>query len=480
MVDGTWSLNLNQPGTVDLNFSGVPQFALADEGDRPVFVSPASIVPATGALSPVEARKDAAFGRVVSSRSDLRSVSRQLTVQVTPQNFGRYFYSLAYTLGDMRADERGFDGATFGAPSVLERAPGDFDVRHQVIASFGMSLPHGMSVSLYGRFMSGLPYTPRIAGDVNGDGLSNDRAFIFNPGDVSDAALATGMRSLLAAAPSQARDCLLQQLGRPAARNSCRGPWTAMLNARIGLVDRFGFTSRGFTAALHLTNPLGGLDQLLHGSNHLQGWGGAALPDPTLLTVRGFDPTAKRYIYEVNPRFGSTHAQQQLARVPFRVTLDFMFDLGVPLAKQQAIRLLNPGRRGHAGPRMSPDSMALRLRRQVPDVYDDVMEESDSLLLSRDQVDSLKAAQVGYHARLDSLWKATTTTLAAYGDDYDADVAMHVVDDATEQAWIIGRDQIPTLERILSPLQMRLAPWVVGSLKASIGRKKVGMRMFMF
>ena len=480
MVDGTWSLNLNQPGTVDLNFAGTPRFTLAEEGGRPVFVSPASIVPATGVLSPVEARVTQAFGRVVSSRSDLRSVSRQLTVQVTPQEFGRYFYSLAYTLGDMRADARGFDGAAFGAPTVRERAPGDLDVRHQVIASLGRSLPHGMSFSLFGRIMSGTPYTPRIAGDVNGDGLSNDRAFIFDPKGVSDAALASGMRSLLDDAPSQARACLMEQLGRPASRNSCRGPWTATLNARIGLYNRFGFTKRGFNATLHLTNPLGGLDQLLHGSNHLQGWGGAALPDPTLLTVRGFDPAAKRYIYEVNPRFGSTRATQQLARVPFRATLDFMFDLGVPLAKQQAIKLLAPGRHGHAGTRLPIDTIMVKLKRQVPDVYDVVMEESDSLLLSRDQVDSLKAAQVGYHARIDSLWRTTATTLSAYGDDYDADVAMHLLDDATEQAWLIGRDQIPTLERILSPLQIRLSPWVVTSLKQSIGRKTVGIRMFMF
>jgi len=480
MVDGTYSLNLNQPGVVDLNFRGTPQFSLSNEGNRSVFVTPASIIPATGALSPVEARADPAFGRVVSSRSDLRSVSRQLTVQVTPQEIGRWFYSLAYTLGDMRADARGFDGATFGAPTVRERAPGDFDVRHQVIASFGKSLPHGLSISLFGRFMSGLPYTPRIAGDVNGDGLANDRAFIFNPDAVDDAALATGMRSLLDAAPSQARDCLLQQLGRPAARNSCRGPWTATLNARIGLVNRWSFTKRAFTAELHLANPLGGLDQLLHGSDHLQGWGGPALPDPMLLTVRGFDPTARRFIYEVNPRFGSTRATQQLARVPFRVTLDFMFDLGVPIAKQQAMKLLNPGRRGHAGMRLPVDTIVKKLKQQVPDVYDAVMEESDSLLLSRDQVDSLKAAQVGYLVRIDSLWKTTARTLAAYGDDYDADVAMHLIDDATESAWLIGRDQIPTLERILSPLQMRLAPWVVGSLKAAIGQKSVGIRMFMY
>lgn len=479
-LDGTYSLNLDQPGTLDLNFAGTPQFTLAGEGDRPVFVSPASIVPATGALSPVEARVNGAFGRVVSSVSDLRSTSRQITAAITPKELGRLYYSLAYTLGDMRTDGRGFDGATFGAPLLRERAAGDFDVRHQVIASIGTRLPYGMNLSLFGRFMSGLPYTPRIAGDVNGDGLSNDRAFIFDPDGVTDAALASGMRTLLGAAPSQARDCLMQQLGRPAGRNSCRGPWTASLNARIGLINRFSFTKRAFNANLQITNPLGGLDQLLHGSEHLQGWGGGTLPDPTLLTVRGFDLATRQFRYEVNPRFGSTRATQQLVRIPFRVTIDFTFDLGVPIAKQQATRLLNPGRRGHAGQRLVPDSMAAKLRRQVPDVYEVVIRESDSLLVSRDQLDSLRAAQVGYRARIDSLWKATTTTLAAMGDDYDADAAMHLIDDATERAWILGRDELPALERILSPLQMRLAPWQITGLKESVGKPKVGMRMFSF
>jgi hypothetical protein len=480
MLDGVYSLNLNQPGTADLNFSGVQAFTLPDEGSRPVFVNAASIVPASGALSPVNGRLNGAFGRVVSSRSDLRSTSRQITATITPQEFSRVYYGLSYTLGDVRADTRGFDGTTFDVPSQRERAPGDFDVRHQVIASIGTSLPLGMNVALYGRFMSGLPYTPRIAGDVNGDGLANDRAFIFDPGRVADDQLANGMRSLLAGAPSQARECLLQQLNAPAERNSCRGPWTATLNARIGLINRFSFTRRSFNAVLHLSNALGGLDQLLHGADHLQGWGGAALPDPTLLTVRGFDPAAPRFRYEVNPRFGSTRSTQQLSRIPFRVTLDLNFDLGVPTVMQQATKLLNPGRRGHAGPRLAADSMMLRLKRQVPDIYDAIMRESDSLLITREQVDSLKAAQVSYRARIDSLWKATTNTLAAMSDDYDADSAMYLIDDATERAWLIGRDELPVLEKILSPLQMRLAPGMVSSLKQSVGKDKVGIRMFMF
>jgi hypothetical protein len=479
-LEGTYSLNLNQAGTVDLNFAGAPQFVIKEEDNRPVFVSPTAIVPTSGLVSPLEARRSRAFGRVVSTRSDLRSTSRQITATISPRDFGNVFYSLSYTLGGVQATKRGFDGSTFGSPSEIQRAPADLDVRHQLIASVGTALPYGMSLAFYGRFMSGLPYTPRIATDVNGDGLFNDRAFVFAPNRAADPQVATAMQALLTEAPSQARDCLLRQLGTPAAPNSCRGPWSALLNARIGLISRSGFTRRGFTATLHLTNPLGGLDQLLHGSEHLQGWGGVAAPDPTLLSVRAFDPGMLAYRYEVNPRFGSTRATQQLAQVPFRVTLDMSFDLGVPVVKQQALKLLSPGRRGHAGARLSADSTTARLKAQVPDVYDAVMEESDSLLISRDQLGALKAAQGAYRAKIAALWKETSTALTTMGDDFDANEAMNLIDDATERAWRLGRDELPTLEVILSPLQMRLVPWVITSLRQSQGREKIGIRIFRF
>jgi hypothetical protein len=478
-VEGIYSLNVNQPGTVDLNFSDKPSFVLADEGNRPVFVSPSSIVPATGVVSPAEARVSAAFARVVSSRSDLRSTSRQLTVVVTPKDFNRFYYSLAYTWSDMRADVRGFDATSFDTPERLGRAPGDLDARHQILASVGTSLPHGMTIALFGRFLSGLPYTPRIATDVNGDGLANDRAFIFDPRGVADPSLASGMQALLGDAPSQARACLSDHIGRPAGHNSCRGPWTAYMNARIGIVNKFGFTRRSFTATLNLINPLGGLDQLLHGPDRLHGWGSGALPDPTLLTVRGFDPVARSFQYEVNPRFGGTRSAQQLARVPFRIAVDMNFDLGVPVVKQQAMKLLKPGRAGRPGTRLTADSMAVMLRRQVPDIYRAIMSESDSLLIAPEQIVALQAAQVPYRARVDSVWREASAALAAMEDDYDADAAMHLIDDATERAWILSRDELPVLARILTPLQLRLAP-LVPALQQTVGKKTVGMRMFAF
>ena len=83
-IDGVYSLNLDQPGTIDLNFAGAQRFTLPAEGDRPVFVSPTSIVPSTGSASAVESRASAAFGRVADRVSDLRGDARQITVYGIP------------------------------------------------------------------------------------------------------------------------------------------------------------------------------------------------------------------------------------------------------------------------------------------------------------------------------------------------------------------------------------------------------------
>jgi hypothetical protein len=478
-LEGIYSLNRNQGSMVDLNLRDAPLAALVTDGGRPLFVSTTGIVPTTGAVSPVEARRMSAFGPVLSMRSDARSTSRQLTVAVTPSDRRRTYFSVAYTLGDVKEDARGFDRPTFYAPFLRETAAGDLDVRHQIIAAIGAPLPYGMHLGLFGRFMSGLPFTPLIGSDVNGDGLVNDRAFIPAQSNTTDQRLAAGMADLLASGPDQARRCIASQLGRPAERNSCRGPWTATVNARIGILNHTSFTSRGYSATLSVANLIGGIDQLLHGSARLQGWGGGAMVDPTLLTVRGFDPSQSRFLYDVNPRFGSTRSAQSGVRVPFRITLDVNIDLGVPMEKQQAVRLLDPGRRNRETGRLSADSMVTLLQRQVPDLYTAILREPDSLLISPTQVEQLRAAQVGYRKRMDALWRSAGERLAALGERYDADAAMYTIDEATEQAWLLNRDELAELEKILSPIQMQLAPWVP-RLRQAIGKKRVGIRLFSF
>jgi hypothetical protein len=315
-------------------------------------------------------------------------------------------------------------------------------------------------VFLYGRVLSGLPYTPLIGGDVNGDGLVNDRAFIFDPARTTDTALARSMSTLLASATPTVKRCLSGQLGLPAGRNSCEGPWTAALNASVRLSGEQLLHVPRMDVTVNLANPLGGLDQLLHGSN-LRGWGAPAQPDPILYTVHGFDAQQGRFLYDVNQRFGSTRAANNLLRAPFRVTLDVSLDIARSVPEQQIERWLRPGRAGHHGERVTAADLFRRFQRTVPDPYAELLAQSDSLLLTDAQTGELRTVQQLYRARVDSIWHDLATEIAALGDHYDLDSASRRVDQTTDNVWEITRlDVQAQLTHILSAVQLaQLSGW---------------------
>jgi hypothetical protein len=327
---------------------------------------------------------------------------------------------------------------------------------------------------MLGRLQSGLPFTPVVSGDVNGDGLANDRAFIFDPARVSDPSLSAGIRDLLAASPSSVRDCLARQFNHPAAPASCEGPWMASLNTRLGFNGDGRHLSRRVNVGINLANPLGGLDQLLHGSNDLRGWGTASAPDPVLYNVRGWDPATKRFQYSVNPRFGNTRPSATTLRAPFRMTLDVSIDVGRPIEEQQVDRWLKPGRDGRKGPKADAQDLKRRYERNVPDLYGLVLQQSDSLLLSRDQAESLQKARAAYRTRLDSVWTAVANYLAELPDRYDSHGAYRRAEDAIDGAWEMTRvDLKQNLPAILNPVQLQLLPGVVKSLVNSTGPVRI-------
>ena len=72
----------------------------------------------------------------------------------------------------------------------MEWAPGLNDARHVVVLTAGFKTPKTGTVTLFARAQSGLPFTPIVQGDVNGDGRGGDRAFIPDPRTSRDPALA--------------------------------------------------------------------------------------------------------------------------------------------------------------------------------------------------------------------------------------------------------------------------------------------------
>lgn len=478
-IEGAAAYNVNLPSQTDLNFDNTPRFSLSDEG-RPVYVQPSSIVTSSGAVSPLDARTNQAFGRVTELRSDNRSQVQQVTVTLSPDMgkfHSRFYGSLAYTLAYARQLERGFDGSTFGSPTDRSWSRGDLDNRHAFLLQAGVGFKY-VSISLYSQVRSGTPFTPMVGSDVNGDGFANDRAFVFNPATAADAQLAADTRSLLAGATPAVRRCLANQFGAAAAQNSCEGPWTASLSANVNLnTYPLGGTWRKFRISFFLNNPLGGLDQLLHGG-HLQGWGNAALPNSTLYYVRGFDATNQRFLYTVNPRFGDTRAANTI-QSPFRLTINVSTTFGPEIGLQQLDRWLEPGRNGFPGKKMGADELKKRYARNVPDPYRSILQEADSLLLTADQQRRIIELQKAFALKVDSVWTDLTTWMAALPDRFDAKAALQRQEATIDQAWEMGRIELQAeLPKVLSPVQIQILPGMAATFYKAKSMK--GFRSFYF
>ncbi|HET7614879.1 MAG TPA: hypothetical protein VFK26_13245 [Gemmatimonadaceae bacterium] len=454
------SYDLSQPGVVDANFSGVSKLNLTDEANRPVYVTAASIDPATGAVSPVESRRAAQYGRVGMRVSDLRGYGGQLNLALSPDVFkfrggGASLYgSLSYTLQSTKRQFRGFDGAAFGDPRLVEWAPGVNDAHHVFVLSGAFSTGKTGTVTLFARAQSGLPFTPLVQGDINGDGRSGDRAFIPDPA-TADPALASQLQTLIANGSPTARGCLLANLGHVAPRNGCRGPWTQSLNIqwRPPTPKKWGYR---VTPNVYLQNVLAGLDQLFHGSS-LRGWGSPATPDPVLLIPRGYDAANKRFQYDVNPRFADTRPGRTLLRNPFRIVLDFSFNLSTDYSLQKLRRAVEPVKSPVGWQRRSADSLTAFYLQNTSSIHKMLLEYTDSLFLTRPQVAALKSADSVFSERV----RAIYAPLGEYLSHGNGDAGKAELDsaNATEKLyWKIFWEQPEIAAAIVTPAQRELMP----------------------
>ena len=465
-VSGLASYDLSQPGSVDANFTGVSRFNLASEGNRPVFVTPASIDPNSGAVSATESRRSSQFGRVGMRVSDLRGYGGQLNVGISPDLFhfrarGQLNASLNYTLQATKRQFRGFDGAGFGDPRETEWAAGPNDARHVVVVSGGFNMPQVGTITMFARAQSGLPFTPIVQGDVNGDGRGGDRAFIPDPSRESDAVLASQMRTLLAAGSPTAVQCLSANLGGVVARNACRGPWTQSLNIqwRPPTPRRWGGR---VTPNIYLQNVLSGVDQLVHGSNDLRGWGSSTSPDPVLLVPRGYDSQAQRFRYDVNPRFADTRPGRTIALTPFRIVVDFSFNFATDYDVQQLRRAVEPVRSVEgAWQRRTADSLAAFYLDNTSSIFKALLEQTDSLFLSQQQVASLRRADSVFSAQV----RAVYIPLGQYLARQQGEAGKAELDSAqTAKAayWRVFWQQPEIADSLITPSQRELMPMLKG------------------
>ena len=456
-VDATWSRNQFQQGTVDINFPGIQRFSLPNEANRPIYVPTTSIVPTTGVIAWRGSRLVEAYGRVSEQRSDVESESKQLTFSLRPVQFSSAFtWNLSYVLADVREQFLGFN-STVGDPRSKEWSPGQNFSRHQIQYQLTYNIVNVMRISWSGGFRSGVLYTPLVNGDVNGDSYGNDRAFIFDPSKGGDPAMVAGIQSLLTNGTREASDCLRAQLGMLAGRNSCRGPWTMSGNLSLSVNSlRIGLPQRA-NLSFQITNPLGGLDRLINGDANLKGWGMAIQPDQQLLYVRGFDPNTGTFKYDVNQRFGSTRPSQNAMRTPVAITALLRYDLGPTREQEQLLQQLD---RGRTRPGNKPSLQQLRGTANVGIInpMQQLLQQADSLKLTRRQADSLATLNYVYVNKSDSIWTPVAKFLSELPDHYDRDAAYDKYRRAREQTVDLLIKLAPDLRSLVTNAQFRMLP----------------------
>lgn len=371
-LDVSYARGVAQTGYLDANLNPNAQFALAGEGNRPVFVPATTIVPLTGATTVLASRNNTDYGQVLVTRSDLASESKQATLSVGGFLRRGSNFNLSYTYARARDEGSGGGGGSFGGfggfggggtsfggpttggnPNVREWSRSSFERRHVFTAQVNYPFSLGVELTAFGRMTSGSPFTPMVSADINGDGSRNDRAFLFDPSNTADPAVAAGMQRLLDVVPSGVKSCLTSQLGSVATRNSCIGMWQPSLDLQLNWRPNLLGLNRRLAVSFMTVNFLGGLDQALHGSDNLRGWGQFRGQDNTLLYVRGFDAGTNSYKYEVNERFGATRNGANGIQVPFQIGIQARYTLG-PDRMRDMINTMIRGGGGQGGQGQRP------------------------------------------------------------------------------------------------------------------------------
>lgn len=475
-IDFSYALGTNLYSVRDLNLNTTPRFTLPLEGNRPVFVDTSAIVPSTGAISLLSSRLYDQYAQVLDVTSGLQSKTGQVTLSLNGVTPNDILWTLSYTF-TRSVDQSSFYNAggfggggagagggfgsptTAGNPNEFPWATSDFERRHAFVGSTTWLVNSWLDLTSVLRLTSGAPFTPRVSADINGDGSRNDRAFIFDPNSpliLGDTALVNGMRRLLTNGPGDVRACLEKQLGQIAGRNSCVGSWTPQIDLQANLRPKLGgFLGQRLMISVAAINPLAGLDQLLHGSNNLRGWGQPNRADPTLLYVRGFDPVQERFIYLVNDRFGDNPASRTAIRTPFQLALTARLQVGPDRQRQLlegTLRGIN-GRGGRGG-----FDIRTIVNRVAPNPVDTIIAMKDTLQLTADQLAKLQLVADSLRAENDTLISTIQQQLAKGQGGADLAAVFPNIQPKLQQARNNYLAAIKRAQAILTPVQWSRLP----------------------
>ena len=303
-VDLLYIRGVSQLDLIDVNLAS-PTATSAGEDGRPLYGS----FDPDGGPEWKPNRLDPRYGSVTEMRNSSGDRAFSGTAQLQKQFRGGGEVNLAYTYTDSRdrlsancffincnLDFTALDGTL----NDRRLTASNFEARHKFTLGATATLPLGVQLGLFYNAYQGQAYTLTILGDANGDGLdlfgSNDAAYL--PKDEGDVTLAepgmwASFDSLIRSQP-----CLSAQRGHVMRRNSCRGNWVNMVNARVSRPFGLGH-GRTVELTADLFNALNFFDrdwgvQRVVMNEQLQG-------QPEILILVGYDQANQRGVYLFYP-----------------------------------------------------------------------------------------------------------------------------------------------------------------------------------
>jgi hypothetical protein len=199
------------------------------------------------------------------------------------------------------------------------------------------------------------------------------------------------------------------------------------------------------------------VDQAIHGSENMRGWGSPATPDPVLLVPRGFDVAAQRFRYDVNPRFADTRPGHTLVLNPFRIVIDFSINFATDYDLQQLRRAVEPVKGTTGWQRRSADSLAAFYLRNTSSIYKALLEQSDSLFLSPAQVAGLRRADSVFSARVRAVY-VPLGEFIAQGQGGAGKAELDSVQTIQKEYWKIFWEQPEIADSLVTSSQKELFP----------------------
>ncbi|MBV9108521.1 MAG: hypothetical protein JO306_03840, partial [Gemmatimonadetes bacterium] len=405
------------------------------------------------------------FGEIGIVR-EIMSVGGAQTVQLSAsasRSYGTGSFQIGYTWTDGReivgpVTAPGGAAASAGLDALhAETVAAPYTPHHLLFASWEWRRSSRLAAGFVARLSSGAPFTPMVRGDVNADGLANDRAFVFAPGDGLPGP-AGEMATLLADAPNRIRNCLSAQMGQVAAPYSCRSPWWLSLDlrARMQVGPRLPRSiSRRVTLWVVARNVTAALDGLVHGEDRLRGWGQPAATDNTLLVLDGFDPAAREFRYSVNSQFGQVPAAAVLQRSPFALSIQARIVLGRDRVETAFQRVIDAGSDREQA--YLPENLRAHFERQIPNTAAAILALNGlrRLALTPDQVERLQqVADSISRPRANLLEALVQHVSSAHTQEGDSSG----LEDLGREAVALRKAQVTTAHAVLSEQQWRKLP----------------------